>query len=300
MNRRTTVSDRALDRRGRARHRHPAAPVRRPGFYLGAAVAGAVLVGVVIGTDPAAEAATEPVSVAQELGLTAQSVPVDVTERLQPLEELAASRSTREAAASAAQQVQAATDQAELDRRAAEAAAAEAAARAAAEAAAAEAAAREAAARAAAAAAPAPRRAAASAPAASAPAASAPAAAAAAAGSVVARISNSAGNVKPGVQAAANKVMSNVAGVSSLGGTRASATDPGGHPSGLALDYMSSPAVGDAVVAYHVAHWDELGVEYLIWEQRMLSSPNGSWKQMSSRGSATANHFDHVHVNYRG
>ena len=41
-------------------------------------------------------------------------------------------------------------------------------------------------------------------------------------------------------------------------------------------------------------------MEYIIWQQRMLSSPGGSWKTMEDRGSATANHMDHVHVNYRG
>jgi hypothetical protein len=32
----------------------------------------------------------------------------------------------------------------------------------------------------------------------------------------------------------------------------------------------------------------------------MLSSPGGSWKAMEDRGGVTANHFDHVHVNYTG
>ena len=118
-----------------------------------------------------------------------------------------------------------------------------------------------------------------------------------------ARISNTAGAINPRAQAAADAVVSNVPGAASitLGGTRASAADPGGHPSGLAVDYMvmTNAALGDAIVAYHVAHWNELGVEYLIWEQRMLSSPGGSWKQMENRGGTTANHFDHVHVNYR-
>ena len=100
------------------------------------------------------------------------------------------------------------------------------------------------------------------------------------------------------MQAAANAVFANVPGISSIGGTRPSAADPNGHPSGLAVDYMVSPAVGDAVVEYHIAHWDELGVDYLIWQQRMLSSPNGSWKAMADRGGATANHMDHVHVNH--
>jgi hypothetical protein len=106
------------------------------------------------------------------------------------------------------------------------------------------------------------------------------------------------------VQAAANAVVTHVPGAAgiTLGGTRASAVDPHGHPSGLALDYMvgSNAALGDAVVQYHLAHWAELGVDYIIWQQKILTSPTGSWTPMEDRGSATANHRDHVHVNYRG
>ncbi len=150
------------------------------------------------------------------------------------------------------------------------------------------------------------------APAAAAPPPPAPAAAAPAAvtthtivaTSTQAHITNSAGAVKPQAQAAADAVVSNVPGAGSitLGGTRASAVDPGGHPSGLAVDYMvlSNAALGDEIVAYHLAHWDELGVDYIIWEQRILTSPTGSWKQMEDRGGITANHMDHVHVNYQG
>jgi LysM repeat protein len=119
-----------------------------------------------------------------------------------------------------------------------------------------------------------------------------------------AHITNSAGAVQPQAQVAANAVVSNVPGADgiTLGGTRASAVDPNGHPSGLAVDYMvlSDAALGDAIVAYHVANWDELGVDYIIWQQKILTSPTGSWMQMEDRGSATANHMDHVHVNYQG
>ena len=266
---------------------------RRPALYLGAATAGAVLAGVVVGTEPAAQAEAAPpptVSVAQELGLTAGSGPVDVATELQPLQDLAATRSTREAAETAAQQVPAAADQAVLDRQRAEAEAAakaeaDAAAKARAEAEAAQAAA-------------APAQAGAAAPAAAAPRASA------AAAGTVARITNTAGPIAAVVQAAANAVVSTVPGADSitLGGTRPSAADPGGHPSGLALDYMvmSDAALGNAIVEYHKAHWDELGVDYIIWQQQMLSSPNGSWKAMADRGGATANHLDHPHVNDRG
>src|SRR5919199_2677567 len=65
--------------------------------------------------------------------------------------------------------------------------------------------------------------------------------------------------------------------------------------SGRALDYMvlSDAALGDAIAEYHIAHWDELGVEYVIWQQKILTSPDGVWKAMADRGSATANHMDH-------
>ncbi|WP_369254875.1 hypothetical protein [Geodermatophilus amargosae] len=300
------------------RRRGPLAAGRRPGIYLGVAAAGAVLVNVLVGPQPIATAgagtASESVAVAEALGLSAQAAPAEAPADLQPLEDLAATRSTREAAETAAQQSQAAADQATADRQRAEAEAAAraaeeaAAAQAAAEAAAAEAAAAEAAAREAeehAAEEQAAEEAAPAAQAGSGGGGQSPGAATVAsstAASVVARITNTAGSVEPQVQAAANVVVSNVPGADeiTLGGTRASAADPGGHPSGLALDYMvmSDAALGDAIVAYHRAHWDELGVDYLIWEQRMLSSPNGSWSTMEDRGGTTANHYDHVHVNY--
>ena len=273
----------------RSSHRSPAG-VRRPGLYLAVAAAGAVAVHVLTGAQPAAEAVSEePISVATQLGLSNTASTLDSAGDLRPLEELVASRNAREDQQVAAQQAQAAADQAELDRRAAEAQATQAAE---AEAAAAAAQAQAAAAAAAAVQAAAP--------------ADDDSPAAVSSGTVataVAHISNSTGSVRPQTQAAANAVVSNVPGADeiTLGGTRASATDPGGHPSGLALDYMvlSDEALGEAIIAYHRAHWDELGVAYLIYQQRMLSSPNGSWKPMEDRGSATANHMDHVHVNYR-
>ncbi|NEM04457.1 hypothetical protein GCU54_00225 [Geodermatophilus normandii] len=287
------------------------------------AAAGAVLVNVLVGPQPVATAeagtVSESVAVAEALGLPAQAGPAEAPADLQPLEDLAATRSSREAAETAAQQSQAAADQATVDRQRAEAEAAAraaeeaAAAQAAAEAAAAEAAAQEAAAQEAAAQEAAAQEAEEHAAEEAEPAEEAGSAgggqspgaatvASSTAASVVARITNTSGSVKPQVQAAANVVVSNVPGAAgiTLGGTRASAADPGGHPSGLALDYMvmTDAALGDAIVAYHRAHWDELGVDYLIWEQRMLSSPNGSWSMMEDRGGTTANHYDHVHVNY--
>lgn len=115
-------------------------------------------------------------------------------------------------------------------------------------------------------------------------------------------ISNNFGDVSPRTRAAANRVVATVRGAAliTIGGTRSSAVDPDGHPSGNALDYMvlSDTALGNALVQFHIDNWDSLGVEYVIYQQRIKYSANGAWEAMPNRGSATANHMDHVHVNY--
>ena len=280
----------------RARRRFPA-PNSRVGYGVGiATVCALAAVNLLAAKPPATAETSATVAVADALGVSATQKPV--AEDAELLGDLVASRSERQA-----EQVTAAAAQSQAEQAAA---AAKAEAEAAAQAAAAQAAQAAAAAQAAQAA-PAAQAAQSAAAAAAGPAAAqagaATATAAGTAATAVAKISNSAGAVRRQTQAAANKVISNVRGAGSitLGGTRASATDPGGHPSGLALDYMvlSDSSLGDAIVAYHIAHWNELGVEYLIYRQRMLSSPGGSWVGMENRGSPTANHMDHVHVNYR-
>jgi hypothetical protein len=125
MNLRTTFSGRRV--RGTHARRGPVLPSRRPALFLGVAAAGALAVNVLVGADPAAQAdsgTSQSVSVAHQLGLTARSAPAPATSDLRPLEELSASRSTREAQQAAAQQQQQAAVQAELDRQKAEAEAA--------------------------------------------------------------------------------------------------------------------------------------------------------------------------------
>ncbi|UOY02496.1 hypothetical protein [Blastococcus sp. PRF04-17] len=268
-------------RRGRPRTR---APQSRVAYALGTAIVCSVAFLDLMGGEPAtATPQSESVAVAAALGISGTGAEADEPPVENPvlLEQLAASRAQRDARQAAAVASQAQAEQAAKAK-------AEAEARAAAEAAAAA------------------ERAAAAAAAAEAEdqAAAAVSAAAGTAVSAIAQINNSAGPLRDVAQAAANAVVSNVPGAANitLGGTRASAADPGGHPSGLAVDYMvmGDAALGDAIVAYHIAHWDELRVDYIIWQQRMLSSPGGSWSMMEDRGSATANHYDHPHVNYRG
>jgi hypothetical protein len=279
-----------------ARHRRATAPRSWVAYGIGTAtVCSLALVNLLAGQP--ATATVEPtgsVAVAEALGIDGTEVQQQsVAEPAEALGQLAASRAERDEEQATAALLQsraeqaAATEKAEAERKAAEEAAAAAAAQAEAEAAAAaaeaEAEATEEAAAPAAEAAPAP---------------------AGTAVTAVANISNTAGPIQAAAQAAADVVVSNVPGAGgiTIGGTRPSATDPGGHPSGLALDWMvlSDAALGDAIAQYHIDHWDELGVEYIIWQQRYLGSPGGSWSTMEDRGSTTANHYDHVHVNYRG
>jgi hypothetical protein len=142
MNLRTLTSApaRALRARSVGAHRPPAAG-RRPAVYLAVAAAGAVLFSVTAGTEPAADAAQlDSASVAEQLGVSAQAEPLAAGDVVAPLEQLAASRSERDAERTAAAAAQATADQAEQERLAAEAAAAQAAAEEAARAAEAEAA----------------------------------------------------------------------------------------------------------------------------------------------------------------
>lgn len=73
----------------------------------------------------------------------------------------------------------------------------------------------------------------------------------------------------------------------------------GEHSSGRALDIMTSDvAVGNAIAEFLRAHAAELNLYNVIWRQRIFTQERAGegWRGMSSRGSATANHYDHVHV----
>ncbi|WP_427385051.1 hypothetical protein [Janibacter sp. G56] len=88
-------------------------------------------------------------------------------------------------------------------------------------------------------------------------------------------------------------VKNNFPQISTIGGYRAG--DGGDHGSGRAVDIMVTGSLGDSIAAYMQAHAGELNIAYVIWQQRIWF-PGGGWSPMEDRGSATANHYDHVHV----
>lgn len=82
--------------------------------------------------------------------------------------------------------------------------------------------------------------------------------------------------------------------MTSIGGVRADSLPD--HPSGRALDFMTTnKGYGDSIANMLISRAGELNIEYIIWYQRIWF-PGKGWRAMESRGSATANHMDHVHV----
>lgn len=72
----------------------------------------------------------------------------------------------------------------------------------------------------------------------------------------------------------------------------------GEHSQGIALDIMVSGDLGWEIAEFLRANYAELGISYLIYAQQIWSVERAGegWRGMSDRGSATANHYDHVHV----
>ncbi len=72
----------------------------------------------------------------------------------------------------------------------------------------------------------------------------------------------------------------------------------GEHSTGQAIDFMASGSLGQAVADWCLAHASELGLHDIIWSQRIwtLQRSSEGWRSMEDRGSATANHYDLVHV----
>lgn len=81
------------------------------------------------------------------------------------------------------------------------------------------------------------------------------------------------------------------------------------HPSGNALDFMipgwdteDGKVLGTALRDWVKAHAGCFGVTYIIWRQQIWSveQADEGWRSMEDRGSATQNHYDHVHVSVAG
>lgn len=72
----------------------------------------------------------------------------------------------------------------------------------------------------------------------------------------------------------------------------------GEHSEGRAIDIMISGDRGWQVAEFVRANYSQLGVEYLMYSQKIWSVDRSGegWRYVEDRGSSTANHYDHVHV----
>jgi hypothetical protein len=73
----------------------------------------------------------------------------------------------------------------------------------------------------------------------------------------------------------------------------------GEHVNGQAIDFMvPSSSVGERVADYVYAHRAEFDLFDIIWAQHIwtIERSGEGFRSMSDRGSATANHYDHVHI----
>ncbi len=86
-----------------------------------------------------------------------------------------------------------------------------------------------------------------------------------------------------------------------IGGMRAPGGRPSDHHHGNAIDVMThgDRAMGNKVKDYFIQNARELGVKYVIYEQRIYSAAN-NWqgRLMEDRGSPTQNHMDHPHISF--
>lgn len=138
------------------------------------------------------------------------------------------------------------------------------------------------------------------APAAPAPARNAPAPASAPAPARAAQACAPLRGLQSNTEALHQALCANFPAVTSYGGVRPDWDAE--HPSGRALDAMvSSIGTGDAVANWARANAGRFGITEVIWNQRIWTTQRAGegWRAMSDRGSATANHRDHVHISVR-
>jgi hypothetical protein len=83
--------------------------------------------------------------------------------------------------------------------------------------------------------------------------------------------------------------------ITAYGGIRGDGSE---HASGKALDIMTSGARGAEIAAWLQANYSAMGIVEIIYQQKIWTTQRASegWRAMPDRGSATANHFDHIHV----
>lgn len=114
-------------------------------------------------------------------------------------------------------------------------------------------------------------------------------------------IINEFGDVQPSVRQVACFLDHRFPDVANLLGRAGRALSTSDHPKGLATDLVvnTQRALGDQIADCASRHFDDWGLSYIIWRQRIKLSATSGFQLMEDRGSITANHFDHVHLSFK-
>jgi hypothetical protein len=106
------------------------------------------------------------------------------------------------------------------------------------------------------------------------------------------------GGLRANAIAAHRAICARFPAVTGYGGYRGGSAN---HGSGRALDVMVSGAAGQEIANWARANAAALGITEVIHAQRIWTTQRAGdgWRGMSDRGSATANHYDHVHLSFR-
>lgn len=93
--------------------------------------------------------------------------------------------------------------------------------------------------------------------------------------------------------------------VKHIGGWRSWSFYSSDHRNGRAVDFMvpayrssKGKKLGSAVARYLTKNSKQLHVSYVIWRQRIWTRSSKKWRYMPNRGSANANHMNHVHASF--
>lgn len=111
--------------------------------------------------------------------------------------------------------------------------------------------------------------------------------------------------LKPNAAKTSNAAVAKFPRIKTVYGVRPGAGD---HSTGRALDLMvpnyrsaSGKRLGGDLAAWAKGNAKSLGISYVIWNQRIwsVSRSREGWRAMAGRGSDSANHKDHVHINVK-
>ena len=104
----------------------------------------------------------------------------------------------------------------------------------------------------------------------------------------------------------ANKVRNDWRKIRVIGGWRAGSASSGDHPAGRAIDVMIPKWKKNSSLGWSIAKFfakkknaKKYKIHYVIFRKKIWTTATPRWRKLGNRGSATANHMDHVHISVK-